>query len=69
MHLFGIISKDGVAITTFTVDDKAAADNDTKSPQTGDNNHIALWVALLFVGGGGVFGTTVVSKKKKHGKH
>ena len=69
MHLFGIISKDGVAITTFTVDDKAAADNDTKSPQTGDNNHIALWVALLFVSGGAVFGTTVVRKKKKHSKH
>lgn len=65
MHLFGIISKDGVAITTFTVDDKAAADNDTKSPQTGDNNHIALWVALLFVSGGGVFGTTVVREKKE----
>ena len=69
MHLFGIISKDGVAITTFTVDDKAAVDNDTKSPQTGDNNHIALWVALLFLSGGAVFGTTIVIKKKKHGKH
>ena len=65
MHLFGIISKDGVAITTFTVDDKAAADNDTKSPQTGDNNHIALWVALLFVSGAVVIGTTGYGKKKR----
>lgn len=64
MHLFGIISKDGVAITTFTVDDKAAVDNNTKSPQTGDNNHTALWIALLFVSGGGLIGTTVVRKKK-----
>ena len=69
MHLFGIISKDGVAITTFTVDDKAAADNDTKSPQTSDNSHMALWVALLFVSGGALIGTTVVSKKKKHSKN
>ena len=38
MHLFGILSKDGVAITIFTVDDKATADNDTKSPQTRDNS-------------------------------
>lgn len=68
MHLFGIISKDGVAITTFTVDDKAATDDDTKSPQTGDNNHTALWIALLFVSGGGLIGTTVVRKKKKHSK-
>ena len=67
MHLFGIISKDGVAITTFTVDDKAE-DNDTKSPQTGDNNHMALWIAVLLVSGGAV-ATTGVRKKKKHGKH
>ncbi len=68
MHLFGIISKDGVAITTFTVDDKAAADNDTKSPQTGDNSHMALWIAVLLASGGAV-ATTGVRKKKKHGKH
>ena len=69
MHLFGIISKDGVAITTFTVDTKAAADNDTKSPQTGDNSMLWLWVALLFVSGGGVIGTTVVRKKEKRSEN
>ena len=68
MHLFGIISKDGVAITTFTVDDKAAADNDTKSPQTGDNSMLWLWVALLFVSGG-VIGTTIVRKKGKRSEN
>ncbi|MGN1319910.1 MAG: LPXTG cell wall anchor domain-containing protein, partial [Acutalibacteraceae bacterium] len=40
-----------------------------KSPQTGDNSHIALWYALLFVSGGALFGTTVVSKKKKHSEN
>ena len=65
MHLFGIISKDGVAITTFTVDDKAAADNDTNSPQTGDNSYMALWIALLFVSGAVVIGTTGYGKKKR----
>lgn len=64
MHLFGIISKDGVAITTFTVDDKAE-DNNTDSPQTGDNSHMALWIALLFMSGAGVIGTTVYGKKKR----
>ena len=39
--------------------------DDTKSPQTGDNSHMALWMALLFVSGGAVIGTTLVSKKKK----
>ena len=35
-----------------------------KSPQTGDNSNLMLWIALLFVSGGVVTGTTVVSKKK-----
>lgn len=35
------------------------------SPQTGDNNHMALWIALLFVSGAGVIGTTVYGKKKR----
>ena len=65
MHLFGIISKDGVAITTFTVDDKEAADNDTKSPQTGDNSHMALWIALLAASVFGLAGPAVYSKRKR----
>ena len=40
--------------------------DDPKSPQTGDNSNLALWIALLFVSGGAVIGTTVVSNKKKH---
>ena len=35
------------------------------SPQTGDNSHMALWIALLFVSGAGVIGTTVYGKKKR----
>lgn len=65
MHLFGIISTDGIAITTFTVDDKAAADNNTKSPQTGDNSHMALWIALLAASVFGLAGTAVYSKRKR----
>ena len=37
-----------------------------QTPQTGDNSNIMLWIALLFISGGAVVGTTVVSKKKKH---
>ena len=44
---------------------KPAVDDDTKSPQTGDNSHMALWIALLFVSGGALIVTTVVSKKRK----
>lgn len=35
------------------------------SPQTGDNSHMALWIALLLVSGAGVIGTTVYGKKKR----
>lgn len=64
-HTIGIVSTNGTATTTFTVDDKATADNDTKSPQTGDNSHMALWIALLFVSGAVVIGTTGYGKKKR----
>ena len=37
-----------------------------KSPPTGDNSNLMLWIALLFASGGVVTGTTVISKKKKH---
>ena len=40
--------------------------DEPKSPQTGDNSNLMLWIALLFISGGAVVGTTVVSKKKKH---
>ena len=40
--------------------------DEPKSPQTGDNSNLMLWVALLFISGGVATGTTVVSKKKKH---
>lgn len=36
------------------------------SPKTGDTSNMALWIALLFISGGAVIGTTVVSKKQKH---
>ena len=39
-----------------------------KSPQTGDNSNLLLWMALLFVSGGAAIGTTVVSRKKKYNR-
>lgn len=38
---------------------------DTKSPQTGDNSNMILWIALLFVSGGVLAGTTLYSRKRK----
>ncbi len=36
-----------------------------KSPQTGDNSNLLLWIALLFISGGAVTATTVYGRKKK----
>ena len=42
--------------------------DDSKSPQTGDNFNLALWLSLLLVSGGAAIGTTFVSRKKKYNK-
>ena len=42
--------------------------DDSKSPQTGDTSNMLLWFALLFISGGAVIGTTVVSRKKKYNR-
>ena len=39
-----------------------------KSPQTGDNSNLLLWITLLFISGGAAIGTTVVSRKKKYNR-
>ena len=64
-HTIGIVSESGTATTTFTVNAKTVVDNDTKSPQTGDNSHMALWIALLAASVFGLAGTAVYSKRKR----
>ena len=38
---------------------------EASSPKTGDTSNPALWIALFFISGGIVTGTTVASEKKK----
>ena len=64
-HTIGIVSESGTATTTFIVYAKAVVDNDTKSPQTGDNSRMALWIALLAASVFGLAGTAVYSKRKR----
>lgn len=80
-HTIGIVSESGTATTTFTINAKAVNDNtvpapkiytNTKAvnnnatPKTGDNSHMALCFALLFVSGGALVGILVYGKKKKY---
>ena len=74
-HTLTIVYNDGECSTEFEIKAAQSGGNttpdkpnpeDPKSPQTGDNSNLTLWIALLFISGGTVIGTTVVSKKKKH---
>ena len=40
--------------------------DDSKSPQTGDNSNLILWIALLIISGGVMKGITAFGKSKKH---
>ena len=79
-HTLSVVSVNGTAATEFEIKatsvkateptkpnepTKPDTDNTDKEPQTGDNSNMALWIALLFVSGVGIAGTTVYSKKKK----
>ena len=77
-HTLGIVSQSGTATAKFTVNekveetttttDKPTTNDETKSPQTGDNSDIFLWLALLVVSGGAVIATTIASKKRKYNR-
>lgn len=60
-HTLGIVSEGGTATTTFTINAKAV---DINSPKTGDNSHMVLWFALLFVSGAVLVGTAAYVRKK-----
>ena len=40
--------------------------DDSKSPQTGGNSNLVLWIALLIISGGVMKGVTAFGKSKKH---
>ena len=47
-------------------DTVTAKPDDSKSPQTGDNSNLILWIALLIISGGVMKGITAFGKSKKH---
>ena len=47
-------------------DTVTAKPDDSKSPQTGDNGNLVLWIALLIISGGVMKGVTAFGKSKKH---
>ena len=47
-------------------DTVTAKPDDSKSPQTGDNSNLVLWIALLIISGGVMKGVTAFGKSKKY---
>lgn len=69
-HTLTVVYSDGECSTGFEIKADQSGGNTTpdksnqdalKSPQTGDSS-LTLWLALLFISGGAVIGTTVVRK-------
>ena len=78
-HTLSIVSQNGTATTTFTVERNTVPDptpTPTPTPEptptptpdptpTGDSTNFALWIALLFVSGGAL---VTASRRRRHGK-
>ena len=60
-----MLGKDALGKLDALAEKIKALAEEANSPGTGDTGNPALWIALLFISGGFVIGTTVVSKKKK----
>lgn len=54
--------------STVKPSDQPDKSGNTASANTGDSSNPVLWSALLFISGGAVIGTTVVSRKKKYNR-
>ncbi len=63
----GTQSVGGVSFTnkyTAPIPDPVPMPDDRENPKTGDNASFALWLALLFVSGGALLGTSLKGKKR-----
>lgn len=54
--------------STVKPSDQTDKSGNTASANTGDSSDPVLWSALLFISGGALIGTTVVSRKKKYNR-
>ncbi len=54
--------------STVKPSDQPDKSGNTASSNTGDSSNPVLWSALLFISGGALIGTTVVSRKKKYNR-
>ena len=65
-HTLAIVSDTGTATTEFTIKAAPATEDDTQSPETGDDSNIALWIAVMLAAGAGLT-ATVIYRRKRYG--
>ncbi len=74
-HSLTVIYTDGDCSTNFEIkatqnpvapEQASTPSTQPTSPQTGDNSHMSLWVALLFISGSCLVGITVYRRKKNY---
>ena len=63
-HILTVLYSDGQVSGDFEI----LKNSEVTTPGTDDNSNLMLWMALLFVSGAGLFGTTAYSRKKKYNK-
>ena len=64
-HTIGVVSQSGTATAKFTVNKNK---DESKSPLTGDNSDMFLWLALLLASGGAVTATALTSRKRNYNR-
>lgn len=63
-HTLTVIYTDGEVSGEFEI----LKDTETPTPDTGDNNNMALWITLMFIAACGLTGVMAYGRKKKYGK-
>ena len=66
-HTLAIVSDTGTATTEFTIKAAPATEDDTQSPETGDDSNIALWIAVMLAAGAGLTATAIYRRKRYGG--
>lgn len=66
-HTLAIVSDTGTATTEFTIQAAPVAEDDTQSPETGDDSNIALWIAVMLAAGTGLTATAIYRRKRYGG--
>lgn len=59
-----VTATDGTVQDDYVINN--ANNNSEKSPQTGDNSNMMLWLVILIASGAGVLGTKIYGRKKKY---